>query len=82
MLARPFASLSSLGLGHEVGLVVGAAGGLVVDAGVELPHLEKIEGPLIDTVVGKRLPRRGDGGVRRLPTPGEDPGELGVNSVG
>ena len=68
-------------LGHEVGRVVGAAGGLVVDAGVELPHLEEVEGRLVDAVVGKRLPCRGDCGVRGLPVPGQDPGELGANSI-
>ena len=68
-------------LGHEVGRVVGAAGRLVVDARVELPHLEEVEGRLVDAVVGKRLPCRGDCGVRGLPVPGQDPGELDSNSI-
>ena len=41
--------------GHEVGLVVGAAGGEVVDAVVVLPHLEEAEGGAVHTAPVERL---------------------------
>ena len=57
--------VSSL-LYHEVGGVLRAGPILVVDARVVLPHLEQLQRRDVDVVVSERLPRRVDGGARRI----------------